>query len=235
MADRDRARAPSASSSCATVLAPTDAELGEHGEYLRLGAAAGERVLNLEIDDGMNTVGAAGGLDADLGEADVARVARLHEVRDGPRHEQLVVPHPVEVSRVEQGDAAVARELTALRPSLRTAALPLALGSAPMELLWRSSVEDDEAIRFMRGLGVRVAKTVEGAGKPGGREPASVRACGEAPPPEDGSRVNAEAEPPPWRPMEAGNSRSHPEDPEWRKGSCEGCGRRRRSSRWWRC
>ncbi|WP_375770016.1 LysR family transcriptional regulator [Archangium gephyra] len=58
--------------------------------------------------------------------------------------------------------AVVARELTSLRPSLRTATLPMALGSAPMELLWRSTVEDDEAIRFMRGLVVRVAKTARG-------------------------------------------------------------------------
>jgi LysR family transcriptional activator of mexEF-oprN operon len=55
----------------------------------------------------------------------------------------------------------VARELTALRPNLRTTALPLALGSAPMELLWRSTVEDDEAIRLLRDLVVRVVKTVE--------------------------------------------------------------------------
>jgi LysR family transcriptional activator of mexEF-oprN operon len=55
----------------------------------------------------------------------------------------------------------VAREITSLRPSLRTTALPMELGSAPMELLWRSMVEDDEAIRFMRDLVVRVTKAVE--------------------------------------------------------------------------
>lgn len=55
----------------------------------------------------------------------------------------------------------VAREITSLRPSLRTATLPMTLGSAPMELLWRSMVEDDEAIRFMRELVVRVTKEVE--------------------------------------------------------------------------
>ncbi|HEY0095392.1 MAG TPA: LysR family transcriptional regulator [Archangium sp.] len=56
----------------------------------------------------------------------------------------------------------VARELMALRPGLRTAAVPLALKGSPMELLWRSTVEDDEAIRFMRDLVVRVAKTARG-------------------------------------------------------------------------
>jgi LysR family transcriptional regulator, mexEF-oprN operon transcriptional activator len=57
--------------------------------------------------------------------------------------------------------AVVAREITSLRPSLRTAPLPLALGSTPMELLWGSTAEDDEAIRFLRGLVVRVAKTAQ--------------------------------------------------------------------------
>jgi LysR family transcriptional activator of mexEF-oprN operon len=60
----------------------------------------------------------------------------------------------------------VAREIISLRPSLRTTALPLTLGSAPMELLWRSMVEDDEAIRFMRERVVRVTKAVE---RPRGR------------------------------------------------------------------
>lgn len=57
----------------------------------------------------------------------------------------------------------VARELTSVRPNLRTAPLPLTLGSAPMELLWRNTVEDDEAIRFMRDQVVRVVKTVQGS------------------------------------------------------------------------
>ncbi|WNG51871.1 LysR family transcriptional regulator [Archangium minus] len=58
--------------------------------------------------------------------------------------------------------SAVAGEITSLRPNLRTLPLPspLALGGAPMELLWRTTVEDDEAIRFIRELVVRVAKTV---------------------------------------------------------------------------
>jgi len=54
----------------------------------------------------------------------------------------------------------VAREITSLRPSLRTTALPLALKGSAMELLWRSTVEDDEAIRFVRDLLIHVAKTV---------------------------------------------------------------------------
>lgn len=55
----------------------------------------------------------------------------------------------------------VAREVTALRPHLRTTALPFALGSSPMELLWRSAVEDDDAIRFIRECVVDVAKRLQ--------------------------------------------------------------------------
>ncbi|HYO66610.1 MAG TPA: LysR family transcriptional regulator [Archangium sp.] len=58
--------------------------------------------------------------------------------------------------------AVVAREIISARPNLRTAPPPMTLESAAMELLWRSTVEDDEAIRFMRELVVRVTKTVQG-------------------------------------------------------------------------
>jgi LysR family transcriptional activator of mexEF-oprN operon len=53
----------------------------------------------------------------------------------------------------------VAREVMSLRPRLRTTTLPLALGGGPMELLWRSAVEDDEAVRFIRDHVVHVAKS----------------------------------------------------------------------------
>ncbi|OJT25844.1 LysR family transcriptional regulator [Archangium sp. Cb G35] len=58
--------------------------------------------------------------------------------------------------------AMVAREVISVRPNLRTVAPPMSLGSAPMELLWRSTVEDDEAIRFMRERVVRVAEAAQG-------------------------------------------------------------------------
>ncbi|MFY0579356.1 LysR substrate-binding domain-containing protein [Cystobacter fuscus] len=61
--------------------------------------------------------------------------------------------------------AVVAREITSLRPNLRTTPLPLDLGGAPTELLWRNTVDDDDAIRFMRDLVVRVVKTVHGPGE----------------------------------------------------------------------
>lgn len=53
----------------------------------------------------------------------------------------------------------VAREIRTLRPHLRTAKVPLSLGSAPMELLWRSAVEDDPAVRFVGDELRRIAKT----------------------------------------------------------------------------
>ena len=59
-----------------------DAELGERGEDRRLGAAADERVLDLQIADRVHLRGAADGLGADLGQADVADVAGLHHVGD---------------------------------------------------------------------------------------------------------------------------------------------------------
>jgi LysR family transcriptional activator of mexEF-oprN operon len=54
----------------------------------------------------------------------------------------------------------VAREILSLRPHLRTAPLPreVVLGGAPMELLWRSAVDDDAAVRFVRDLVVRLAE-----------------------------------------------------------------------------
>lgn len=57
----------------------------------------------------------------------------------------------------------IARDIQALRPSLRTTALPLDLKGAPMELLWRSTTEDDEAIRFMREQVADVVKAVVGS------------------------------------------------------------------------
>lgn len=46
----------------------------------------------------------------------------------------------------------VAREIMALRPHLRTKALPFPLAGSAMEMLWQSALDDDEAIRFVQGL-----------------------------------------------------------------------------------
>ncbi len=54
--------------------------------------------------------------------------------------------------------ALVAQEIRSRYPHLRTAALPFTLEGAPMELLWRSAVEDDEAVGFVRGLVIRLSK-----------------------------------------------------------------------------
>lgn len=52
----------------------------------------------------------------------------------------------------------VARQVRASRPHLKTAKLPFALEGTPMELVWRSALEDDEAIRFVREHVVRIAE-----------------------------------------------------------------------------
>jgi LysR family transcriptional activator of mexEF-oprN operon len=61
--------------------------------------------------------------------------------------------------------AVVAMEITSLRPHLRTAPLPLVLGSiTPMELVWRAAVEDDDAVRLVREI---IVRTAEAAARPG--------------------------------------------------------------------
>ncbi len=60
-----------------------DAELGERGEDRPFRGAADQRVLDLQITDRVHLRGAADGIGADLGETDVADVARLHHLGDG--------------------------------------------------------------------------------------------------------------------------------------------------------
>jgi LysR family transcriptional activator of mexEF-oprN operon len=54
--------------------------------------------------------------------------------------------------------AMAAKAITSLRPHLRTAPVPLSLSGAPMELVWRSAVDDDDAVRLVRDLVVRIAE-----------------------------------------------------------------------------
>lgn len=54
--------------------------------------------------------------------------------------------------------APVAKEIVSSRPKLRTVPVPLTLAGAPMELLWRAALDDDEANRFVRDLVTRIAK-----------------------------------------------------------------------------
>lgn len=51
----------------------------------------------------------------------------------------------------------VARDIIALRPHLRTVRAPVPLDGTPTELVWRSAVSDDEAIRFVMDHLVRIA------------------------------------------------------------------------------
>lgn len=52
----------------------------------------------------------------------------------------------------------VAREIVKLRPGLRVVPKPFEVPGTPMELLWRSATDDDEALALVRGLVQRVAK-----------------------------------------------------------------------------
>lgn len=56
--------------------------------------------------------------------------------------------------------AIVAREIRRLRPALRTTKLPFTPSGAPLELLWRKAVDDDDAIRFVRDRISRLAKSL---------------------------------------------------------------------------
>jgi LysR family transcriptional activator of mexEF-oprN operon len=80
------------------------------------------------------------------------------------RRVRVSVPSFHNVGAVIEGSAliatvpeSVASEIIALRPRLRTAPKPFALAGSPMELLWRSAVDDDPAIAFLRGVIERVA------------------------------------------------------------------------------
>jgi LysR family transcriptional activator of mexEF-oprN operon len=95
----------------------------------------------------------------------------VEDMFDVQRRVRVSVPTFHSIGALVEGSAllatvpgVVAREITSLRPNLRTTMLPLALEGSAMELLWRSTVEDDEAIRFVRDLVIRVAKTVDARG-----------------------------------------------------------------------
>jgi LysR family transcriptional activator of mexEF-oprN operon len=57
----------------------------------------------------------------------------------------------------------IARTVLALHPGLRQVPTPFELGTSPMELLWRRAQSDDEALRFVRGLVVRIGSDVKKA------------------------------------------------------------------------
>jgi LysR family transcriptional activator of mexEF-oprN operon len=51
----------------------------------------------------------------------------------------------------------VAHDIVEFRPHLRMAEVPLELAGTSMDLLWRSAVDDDDAVTFVRGIATRVA------------------------------------------------------------------------------
>jgi LysR family transcriptional activator of mexEF-oprN operon len=56
----------------------------------------------------------------------------------------------------------VGRAMKRLHPRLATTQLPFSLGRAPLEMVWRDAVEDDEAHRFLRGRIVSVTGELPG-------------------------------------------------------------------------
>lgn len=81
------------------------------------------------------------------------------------RRVRVSVPNFHGIGAVVEGSAllatiprSVAREILPLRPKLATAPLPFTLKGAAKELLWKTAVDDDEAIAFIRGAIVRAAK-----------------------------------------------------------------------------
>lgn len=81
------------------------------------------------------------------------------------RKVRLSVPSFQSVGGVVDGSALVAtvpalvaREICRTRPHLRTAPLPFSLGRTPLELLWRTAVADDDAVRFVRDEIARLSR-----------------------------------------------------------------------------
>ena len=82
-----------------------DAELAADGEDFLLDAPRDQRVLDLQVGDRMDGIGAADRLRPDLGEADIADVAALDQVGDGAdrlldRHVRIETARAVDVDVV---------------------------------------------------------------------------------------------------------------------------------------
>jgi hypothetical protein len=84
----------------------TDPKLTAGGQDLRLDAAAHQRALDLQVRDRVHRGGAAQGFRADLGQADVADVAGVHQLGDGAdgvldRHVRVEPRRAVDVDRLD--------------------------------------------------------------------------------------------------------------------------------------
>jgi LysR family transcriptional activator of mexEF-oprN operon len=67
----------------------------------------------------------------------------------------------------------VARCLLRRHPRLRAVALPFVLGQAPLELVWRAAVDEDDAHRFVRAIVVRCVERFAASGT-SGHKPAAA-------------------------------------------------------------
>jgi LysR family transcriptional activator of mexEF-oprN operon len=95
----------------------------------------------------------------------------VEDVLDIQRTVRVSVPSFQSVGALVDGSALLAtvptmvsREILAVRPHLRAKVLPFALTGTPMEMLWRSALDDDEAIRFVQELIVGIAERAGGKG-----------------------------------------------------------------------
>jgi LysR family transcriptional activator of mexEF-oprN operon len=90
------------------------------------------------------------------------------------RDVRVSVPTFHSVGAVVEGSSLVAtvpiivgNDTLALRPRLRAIPAPIDLEGTAMEICWRSAVDDDEAVSFVRAMVVRLTK--EAAARPGRR------------------------------------------------------------------
>jgi LysR family transcriptional activator of mexEF-oprN operon len=81
------------------------------------------------------------------------------------RRVRVSLPSFQQIGAVVEGTAllatipdTVARDVVALRPRLKTAPLPFSLGGGPMELIWRSELGDDQALRLVLDAIVRLTR-----------------------------------------------------------------------------
>jgi LysR family transcriptional regulator, mexEF-oprN operon transcriptional activator len=85
------------------------------------------------------------------------------------RRVRVSVPSFHSVGAIVEGSALlatvpmmVAREITRVRSKLRVTALPFTLAGAAMELLWRTTLDDDPAMRFVMEHVARIAREPPG-------------------------------------------------------------------------
>jgi LysR family transcriptional activator of mexEF-oprN operon len=106
----------------------------------------------------------------------------VEDVFDKQRRVRCSVSSFSHVGTIVEGSAllatlpsVIAQHILSLRPKLRTAQLPFQVPASPIELLWASSNDDDDACRFVREQLVAVAASLPASVPPAPRKPARGR------------------------------------------------------------